>query len=326
MNLDFRINKDTCFYYWVQAISGWDIDNMDAGNMRYREMALAQLDSGQLSNLEIISKLIAGHEDPRKLLSQLYVGNLEFAESIEIAYLSKQLTDIFETVWRESLSELEYWKETLPEFINKLDGFDNEINKIVYFFDSSFDANKKYPVYLVQNQDFMSAVGLTIEGADFILLRPSGYKKKDRLRSTASVLVHEYVHLIERESSVDRQLFRSFYEKGIASHNIPSPKGFSWKMMYVEAIVYAFSNNITRGLLSETIHAKQKPTVEEFRHSFDRMLKEKRHKTTHIISWVALGIVEDLRLYLYSGRKIDIELADKITNIYARLYLTYKND
>jgi hypothetical protein len=56
---------------------------------------------------------------------------------------------------------------------------------------------------------------------------------------------------------------------------------------------------------------------------FNRIVKENRYSTDHIINWAALNILSDVNKYIEKGIKIDQEIVDKVGKVFSNFYLTY---
>lgn len=320
MNLDFVIDKNTCFYYWVQGICGWDPMLMDKAVKNYLADAVTLIAEEQNEALNNVCNILKSSEDPRMILRELYSGDIVSDDSKKIVKVSKLLVQVFEPVWKDSLKELEKWQEVLRSI--DLSVFDEDMKRLVYFFDSSFDINKLCKVYIVQNKLDVGTIGLTIAGSSSMIVRPTSSNKDNAISSTLSVIVHEYIHMIERESRVSRELFKKSFEDIIKNYHLDSLDGYSWNMMYVEAIVYVFTNNINLGYFSEKIHGTKKPSIEEMKPSFEKMVQEKRHNSNHVISWVALNILPEVSRYIEEDKQIDRDLANLISHSYLDFYLT----
>ena len=165
---------------------------------------------------------------------------------------------------------------------------------------------------------FNGAIGHAINNTRFILICPPVSERPNAINGTISTIAHEYTHAIEFKSKVSRRLFKKSYDKYIGKNNIPEPDGYSWKMMYVEAIINCFANKITGGYLSPETYQKPRPTIDEMEDGFRRIVKEKRYKTNHIINWAALNILQDVEEHIEKGLKIDQNIADKLSKIYLK--------
>ncbi|HRQ97905.1 MAG TPA: hypothetical protein PK265_01080, partial [Candidatus Saccharibacteria bacterium] len=130
---------------------------------------------------------------------------------------------------------------------------------------------------------------------------------------------------IEFKSRITGALFKESYEKYIKPHDISAPDGYLWKMMYVEVLVYCFSSKTTGGYLRPIIYQKPRPTVEEMKGGFWKLVKGNKHSTNDIINWVSLNILPDIESYIAEGRKIDHQIVDKISKVFLDFYLTPSN-
>lgn len=320
MNLDIIIDKNTCFYYWVQVISNWDPYPIDSKAYRYYQNGRKLLSNEQKSALNSIKDILQGSEESRWILAELYSGDIKRSESKEIAVQSEQLKEVFEAIWRESLPHLEVWLNSLKS--TDLTRFNDPMGKIVDFLDSDFNLQDLYTLYLLQNQPFSGVVGHAINNTRFILICHSGSERPDIINNTISTIAHEYIHAIEFKSKISRTIIKNSYDKYIGKKNIPSPDGYSWKMMYVETLVNCFANKTTGGYLRPETYQKPRPTIDEMEDGFRRIVKEKRYNTNHIISWAALNILPDVEKHIEKGLKIDRQIADKLSKIFLKFYLT----
>lgn len=294
MKIEYVLNKETCFYYWVQTESGWNNE---------------------------VKNILKSSEKPLHLLAELYTGRLMSPESQKISKITDVLRkDFGENVWKIHHDELTNWKKQLESY--DYSKIDEKIGQIIHFLDSNFDPKELSKVYIVQNSPDGNSAGHTLAGTNDVIFRPAGINGNQAIENAVSVIVHEYIHLIEQKTKLARELYRESFLETIGKNNISAPKNYKWKNIYTEIIAYCFTNNITGGLLSPIIHNKPMPSVEKMRQSFEKMVAENRHNTNHVISWVALNIQDDVVNYLKNGKMIDKVLIDKISNKLQNFYLT----
>lgn len=315
MNLKVLVNKNTGFYYWVQAISMWDPSSVDPKTFRYFTENLPQ--EYQLI-LEKIKAILNATPEPRWVLAELYSGKVRLEETRKIRQLSKPLTPIFDSLWEENVPVLEKWREILES--TTFNNLVEPMRKIANFLDSDFILQNTYNLYLVQNPPYNNAVGLAINRDHLLLLRPDSTNRPSGFVTTMSVLAHEYIHGIEQESQITRALFKTSYEQSILANNISAPLGYSWKMLYIEALIYCFSSTIHRGYLSPEIFGKPRPTVSEMQDGFKKLAARKRYSPIDIANWAGLTILPDVEKYINHNQKIDQSIVNKIGMTFVDLY------
>lgn len=321
MNLEFILSKDACFYYWLQGISGWDEHASCAPAYSHYKDLLGELSEKQRDALGQIAQILLSSERPRKLLAELYTSLPVSEEANFIVALSESFKEIFDnTVWTESSAILESWKTDLENYHN--DRLNNRLRQIKNFLGSSFDFNSKIKVYLLQNPSSMGAAGHAIKDTDFILLHPNCSSNPAKLANTISTLAHEYIHHIENASPITRDLFKDSYIKTIGKADLPGPKGYVWKMVYVETIIYTFANNFYDGLLRPEIYNLPTRNPHEAVVSFESLVASGNYDTNNVIAWAALNIQDETLRYLESNKTIDSVLVDKISSLLLQFYLT----
>lgn len=308
------IDKNTCFYYWVQMVSGWDSYPAGLGPYYNNWRDRFRPSDKQEHALNNIKNILQAAKKPRLILSELYSNSASSTESKEIIEQSKQLEAFFENIWKEILPNLKLWSNFLKSA--NLTCFKHPMKKIADFLDSDFDLNSEYTLYLLQNIPFNGPVGHAIKGADFILFCPPVRENKEIENDVISVIVHEYIHLIEFKSKTSRVLFEKSINKYITPKEIPSPNGYSWTAMYFEVLVACFANTITGGYLRPEIYGKPVPTIVNMQGGFNRIVKENRHNTNHIINWAALNILPDVSKCIEKGLKINQKIIDKVSHIF----------
>lgn len=317
MKLGILVDKTACFYYWIQVVSNWDPHAVDNETYNYY---MRTLSADYKPALNEIKTIIQSAKEPRWILAELYTGNPKLNEAKKVVDISKSLAVVFEPIWEENLSHLEKWRANLQSM--DFTKFANPLQKIIDFLDSDFGLQSTHTLYLVQNPPGHRAVGLTINETNFILVRPSSTGKPIELNNTISVIAHEYIHAIEQKSKNSRELFKESYSEYIKANNIPPPVGYTWKMMYVEALTYCFASTVTRGYLSPEIYDKSRPTISEMEDGFWRLFKSNKHSTQDNINWVALNILPQVEEYIKHGKKIDRHISDRMGKIFLELYLT----
>lgn len=322
MNLEIIIDKNTCFYYWVQLISNWDPYPIDPKSYNYY---LYKIKLSKVQNIAInkIKDILQNDEKSRLTLAQLYLNKIENDEAKEIAKQSEILKEVFESVWQESLPNLEKWRESLKSV--DFNRFYESMGKIINFLDSDFDLKELYTLYLIQNAPLAGVIGHAINGTNFILVRPPSNQQVGLNNNIISIITHEYIHLIEHKSKISRTILKNSYDKYITTNNISSPKGYTWRSMYVESLVYCFADNVIGGYLRPETYNKPRPTINEMKDSIWKVLDKNKHNTRYVISWAALNILPDVEEYIEKGLKIDQKIADKLSKIFLEFYFTQMN-
>lgn len=314
MNLDITISKTACFYYWVQVIANWDSFSIDQETYRYYTDNLPE---GYLLTLEKIKKILQAAEEPRWVLAGLYSENADLREAKEIEALARPLEAAFEPIWEENLSHLREWEANLLS--TDFTQFIKPMRETRDFLGSSFNLQSTQTLYLVQNPPGHKATGLAINETTFILIRPPRTGRPIESKNILSVIAHEYIHAIERES-ITRELFKKSFNKYIKANNIPSPDGYTWKMMFVETIVYCFASTVIRGYLSPEIYKRPRPTTSEMEEGFYRLTGANNHTALDVINWAALNILPEIEEYINHGKRIDPYITDMVAKVFLEFY------
>lgn len=318
MKLDFKVDKKACFYYWLQAVSGWDIHSSETESYQYYQNLLNSTPNEEQGAISQIKDLLLSSTNPRQVLAELYASRPELNEAMKIAQLAKPLEPLFEPVWQEAQLGLQTWRKRLKSM--DFDDFTPPLQRIAHFLDSAFEPEERVAVYLIQSPTSAGASGHHISGTGFILLHPPGEGRAGQEAAIISTILHEYVHLVEFRSKTTVGLFRQSYESHIRPRKINPPPGCTWKYMYREAIAYCFANSITGGYFRPETFQKPRPTVDEMQAGFWRLVKRGGHNTNHVISWVALNVLAEVEDYIDQGKAIDQKIADRIGELYAGFY------
>ena len=134
-----------------------------------------------------------------------------------------------------------------------------------------------------------------------------------------STIIHEYIHLLEFNSDLTEELFKKSYSQHIQPHRQNAPNGYTWKMVYEETLVSCFANNITGGFFKPETYGKPRPSVEEMKDGFTRLIKTKKYTTNHLINWVSLSLLPDVEIYLQTGKVIDQDFVSKMSKLFLEL-------
>lgn len=317
MNLEIAINKTACFYYWVQVVSDWDTFFIDSDTLEYYSNNLT---TNHYLVLDKIKRILQNAKEPRWVLAELYSDNPKLNEAKEIKALVKPLSEAFNPIWEESLPHLEKWQHDLQS--TDFTKFTMPMQKAIHFLDADFDLQNTHGLFLIQNPFGHKAVGLSINTASFILIRPSNTGKPNESNNTMSVIAHEYIHAIEQRSRISRGIFKNSYEKNIRKSNVSPPVGYTWKMIYVETLAYCFASTVIRGYLSPETYARPRPTISEMEDGFLRLLSKKSNTALDTINWAALNILPEVEKYINNNKKIDQHIADKISKLFLEINLT----
>lgn len=321
MDVVFSVDKQAAFYYWLQIVAGWDDSSaVDAKSAAYYTGQIhSMLSQEQRKALHDVKCILQHNSNPRQLLAELYAGNVRSHDAQIIVERALPCMPLFEAfVWRDTQKTMLRWRDLLQAYdfarTNEL------LMNIKTFLASTFDLHATLTVYILPNIPDTGVIGHRISGTDFILLRPYIKYRQSAIANVVTVVLHEYIHAIESCSTRSRALMKQSYETCIAASHIRPPYGFTWKNMYIEALVYCFANNITGGYARTVVSGKPLPRIEEFQRGFRRLRAKGVATTNDIIAWAGLCITDMVAQYIDEGKVIDAEIVDHIGGVYQDMY------
>ena len=321
MGIVFSVDKQTTFYYWLQIVAGWDDSSaVDAESAAYYTGQIhSMLSQEQQKALHDVKYLLQYNSNPRQLLAELYAGNTRSHDAQTIVERALPCMPLFEAlVWRDTQKTMLMWRDLLQAYnfarTNEL------LVNIKTFLASTFDLHTTLTVYVLPNIPDAGVIGHRISGTDFILLRPYIEYRQSAIANVVTVVLHEYIHVIESCSKRSRTLMKQPYEICITASHIRPPHGFTWKSMYIEALVYCFANNIPGGYARTVVSGKPLPRVEEFQRGFHRLRAKGAATTNDAIAWAGLCITDIVAQYIDEGKVIDAEIVDHIGCVYQDMY------
>lgn len=324
MNIDIKINKEAAFYYWIQAVAQWDVPPAEKKSYDFYADAFNRTATEKEKIVVAsIKEILINSNDPRMILAELYTNKPKKKDAFEIQDKATTLLHHFEPIWSESLPVLRFWSNEIKK--NNLNLLRKDLNEVSNFLSSTFELNERLALYLLPNIPNGDSLGHMINGTSFLLLHPAWHEKSTAGATTFNTILHEYIHAIEFASKIDSILFKKSYETIIAPEQLSSPPGYTWNMIFRETIVYVFANNITGGYFKPKIFQTPKPTIEEMKDGFEKIVKEHRHTTSHVIAWVALNIQNDVMQYINEKKVIDNVISNKISKLFRDFYLTNKS-
>ena len=325
MAIVFSVDEQAAFYYWLQIVARWDDSSaIDAKSLTYYTGQIhSVLSQEQRKALHDVKYILQHNANPRQLLAELYAGNIRSHDARTIAERALSCMPLFEAfVWRDAQKTVLRWRDLLQVY--DFARTDELLTNIKAFLASTFDLHTTLTVYILPNIPGAGVIGHRISGTDFILLRPYAECRQSALANVVTVVLHEYIHAIESCSTRSRALMKQSYETCIAASHIRPPYGFTWKNMYIEALVYCFANNITGGYARTVVSGNSLPRVEEFQRGFHRLRSKGTATTNDVIAWAGLCITDMVEQYIDEGKVIDVAVVDRISGIYKDMYLTKK--
>ncbi len=321
MAIVFSVDKQAAFYYWLQIVAGWDDSSaVDAKSAAYYTGQIhSVLSQEQRKALHDVKCILQHNANPRQLLAELYTGNVRSHDAQTIAERALPCMPLFEAfVWRDTQKTMLMWRDLLQAYdfarTNEL------LMNIKAFLASTFDLHTTLTAYILPNIPDAGVIGHRISGTNFILLRPYIEYRQSAIANVVTVVLHEYIHAIESCSTHSRALMKQSYETCIAASHIRPPHGFTWKNMYIEALVYCFANNITGGYARTVVSGKPLPRIEEFQRGFHRLRSKGTATTNDVIAWAGLCITDMVAQYIDEGKVIDAEIVDHIGGVYQDMY------
>lgn len=321
MAIVFSVDKQAAFYYWLQIVARWDDSSaVDAKSLAYYTGQIhSMLSQEQRKALHDVKYILQHNANPRQLLAELYAGNIRSHDAQTIAERTLSCLPLFEAfVWRDAQKTMLRWRDLLQAYdfarTNEL------LMNIKTFLASTFDLHTTLTVYILPNIPDTGVIGHRISGTDFILLRPYIKYRQSAIANVVTVVLHEYIHAIESGSTHSRALMKQSYEICIAANHIRPPHGFTWKNMYIEALVYCFANNITGGYARTVVSGKPLPRIEEFQRGFHRLRAKGAATTNDVIAWASLCITDIAAQYIDEGKVIDVKIVNYIGRVYQDMY------
>ena len=321
MAIVFSVDEQAAFYYWLQIVAGWDDSSaVDAKSLAYYTGQIhSVLSQKQRKALHDVKCILQHNANPRQLLAELYAGNIRSHDAQIIVERTLSCMPLFEAfVWRDTQKTILRWRDLLQAYdfarTNEL------LMNIKAFLASTFDLHTTLTVYILPNIPDTGVIGHRISGTNFILLRPYIKYRRSALANVVTVVLHEYIHAIESCSTHSRALMKQSYETCIAASHIRPLYGFTWKNMYIEALVYCFANNITGGYARTVVSGKPLPRIEEFQRGFHRLRSKGTATTNDVIAWAGLCITDMVAQYIDEGKVIDAEIVDHIGGVYQDMY------
>jgi hypothetical protein len=321
MDVVFSVDKQAAFYYWLQIVARWDDSSaVDAKSAAYYTGQIhSVLSQEQRKALHNVKYILQHNANPRQLLAELYAGNVRSYDVQTIVEWALPCMPLFETfVWRDTQKTMLMWRDLLQAYdfarTNEL------LMNIKTFLASTFDLHTTLTVYILPNIPDTGVIGHRISGTDFILLRPYIKYRQSAIANVVTVVLHEYIHAIESGSTHSRALMKQSYEICIAANHIRPPHGFTWKNMYIEALVYCFANNITGGYARTVVSGKPLPRIEEFQRGFHRLRAKGAATTNDVIAWASLCITDIAAQYIDEGKVIDVKIVNYIGRVYQDMY------
>lgn len=288
----------------------------------YDYYKIGNLETPEQSSLDSIKKILLNSKEPRLILAELYSDNIKSNDSREIEEKASILLTPFEAIWSSVSKALHQSKKTIDSVDFSV--FSGKIQEIAHFLDSGFNLDATIDLYLIQNHPSSSPVGHQISQTNFILLHPTGVELANQKDTNIGTVIHEYLHMIEFNSKTSSQLCKNSFEKIIKPTNVDPPKGYTWKQLYFEVIVYCFANNITGGLFRPEIFNKPSLTVKESENGFRKLYTTGEYTTPHLIAWVALNIQDSVMQYMNNQRKIDNHIVSMISRMFLEFIVDKK--
>ena len=146
----FVVNRQTVFYYWVQAVSGWHVPTGEGDLYSSYSTNLEGCTPGQLKALANIKSILTSTKYPRRVLDELYTGSISSQEAQIIEKEARQLMDAFDLYWGTINGPLDEWKLALEKY--DYSHIASEMNRITYFLRSKLhNTQRKTTVYLLPN-------------------------------------------------------------------------------------------------------------------------------------------------------------------------------
>lgn len=321
MAIVFSVDEQAAFYYWLQIVAGWDDSSaVDAKSLAYYTGQIhSVLSQKQRKALHDVKCILQHNANPRQLLAELYAGNIRSHDAQIIVERTLSCMPLFEAfVWRDTQKTILRWRNLLQAYdfarTNEL------LMNIKAFLASTFDLHTTLTVYILPNIPDTGVIGHRISGTNFILLRPYIKYRRSALANVVTVVLHEYIHAIESCSTHSRALMKQSYETCIAASHIRPLYGFTWKNMYIEALVYCFANNITGGYARTVVSGKPLPRIEEFQRGFHRLRSKGTATTNDVIAWAGLCITDMVAQYIDEGKVIDAKIVNYVGRVYQDMY------
>lgn len=315
MKINFIIDKETNFYYWLQISADWGNSQIVPKMQKYFREFLQNLTEQERENLGKIEKILRKSQNPRKILAELYLRKNQSREAQKIVKFAEILRPHFEKIWQKRAPDLKNYQKKLEKFdFQKLNSLFKKVKK---FYASTIDFSKPLKFYLLINSDTAFCYGFKITGIDEMMLAPD-FRKKIGAQENLTTICHEICHAIENKSPISDAVIRDSFAKILRPKNLRERANFSWRQMYNEALTLSFAGHSTRGIFAKKLfpNSYRVQTNSEDKKSFLKYAAKNSVTNRDLTVLAGMLIEDDVARYLKSGQKIDARLVDKISEIF----------
>ena len=319
---NFIIDKETCFTYWVQAMTPW-IWSHHNDHIKYYKSILGSPTEAERAILIELTTFLQDHPDIQDRgyiwLWKRYRGD-PITDEEEYKFwerVQKVLKNKFEIIWLKEEPLLKAWQEKLTQY--PFEEIEFALQNVASFFSLPIDQNKKpniIEVKLVNKWDIKFASGQAKrEFPSLIMLAVSNVQLEYIIR-VVGTLTHEATHLLEYKSLIPHKLFLASHKKIIAPFGLkinlnPKIKGPAWRSLITESIISSIAKGYSMdGYLRKTLSCLRTnapivyPTLTGY---YLRIQK------------AAIKILPITTDYLSQNKVLDQKYADQVTLIWKEL-------
>ncbi|RJQ30071.1 hypothetical protein C4565_01035 [Candidatus Parcubacteria bacterium] len=315
-NIEFIIDKDVCFTYWLQAIFKWSWFFGEKKAKHYRRFIKKNKLSEKIA-LFVFKKILQRRNNKYFWLWDRYsnkkISNI--FENLLWNLIKKVFKYNFDVIWKNEEESLKKWQIQLLEYDFSL--FNDALERVANFLlvkdFNGFDLKIK----LLFGSEIGVSAHVKKEFPNLIILSVPSFNREN-LNSVIGTIIHELIHKFEYESAITDSLFKKSYKNIIEPNNINAPSDYKWKYLLKESMLRAISssrmNTYIGRLLTNDNEIIQKDVVKFI------FTKKESINPEFLIRVVAQKIEQLTTEYLNKNMVIDEKYCDFISQVWVDLF------
>lgn len=322
MKYKFIIDKEACFYDWIQSFISWRSHFSEKENTLFlREHK--ELNIKEKETLKKLEDFLSGSNGSLRLWNR-YENKFMWSIKEKILWKNVRLVfeDKFNKIWEERLPQLQEWK-TILENYNFL-VIENHLHASALFFNSSLPNNVRVKLLFSSDDGLPGGASLPQKFKNVVLLNVAGcnFNELDR---AIGVLIHETMHLTIWDSKqMDYILQDSF-------RNIILPKKikigpWKWKNLIHESLIGSVASRRLNNYFGRVISGVNNEKVIKDSVDIEKIFPDANDQFGLLARKLSFLVEEEISSYINKNRKFDKYLSDNIMQCWIDYLSNPKHD
>ncbi|MCX6788845.1 MAG: hypothetical protein NTZ36_03120 [Candidatus Jorgensenbacteria bacterium] len=314
LKIKYSVNKETCFAWWVQVISGWGWASSKTDTEYYRSQG-SQFSEEENSALEKLKLVLQKDSNSYGWIWERYDGN-DFNDEGEQKIWNEIVSVFsprFEKLWIDEYPLLENWRNELS--LTNMEATNKTIKAFSDFASVSVSDQSEIEVRICMGYFPDAPEGHAKKEFPNFVIANISHTSHEYMARVLGLITHEILHKIDYQSTTLTNLLEKSYLKIIEPSGIKTL--WKWKHLLTESVLHSVASKRYNSYFGRMVVSDEKKILSDTLLSVDM---EKYGESHGALIRVIAGRIESMTAsYLNKGKEIDEGYCNEVASSWAKL-------